>query len=297
MTGRSVERAALRSWAAVLPAVAVVAIPALYALAEGLGASAGIGVIGTHGPNLDAYQRVVHLPGFGRSLALTVWVATASTVLAIAAGSAISWLWAARPGRARRVDTGFVHLTVSIPHVVWAAALAATLSQSGWVARLATATGLIHRPDQFPVLVGDRAGLGIIIHIATKEAAFVALATIPLASRRARRHVHAAATLGASRFQQYRLVFLPAIAPALLPAAVVVYAFGLGAYEPPAILGATAPRALSMIALDRFRDPDLTMRADAFAISTILAAITVLAAAAMWLWARRWIHPTPDQRR
>jgi putative spermidine/putrescine transport system permease protein len=281
----------------VLPATLIVAVPVTYALVQGIGASVGIGVQGADGFSLDAYRRVVASPGFDRSLAFTLWIAAASTFLAVCIGSSIAWLWTSRPGRVHRFDAGIVHLTVSIPHVAWAVALAATLSQSGWWARVAAATGLIDRPDQFPVIVGDQLGFGIIIHIVTKEAAFITIVALPLANRRARALVATAATLGATRFQQFRLVFLPALAPALLPAAVVVFAFGLGSYEPPAILGASNPRALSVVALDRFRDPDLSRRADAFAISTLLGVITLAVAVALWLWARRWARPAAESSR
>jgi putative spermidine/putrescine transport system permease protein len=285
---------ATHAWRSVLPATLIVAVPVTYALIQGVGASFGVGVEGADGVSFAAYRRVLATPGFDRSLAFTLWIAAASAVLAVTTASVIAWVWTIRPGRSRRLDAGMVHLTVSIPHVAWAVALAAMLSQSGWLARLTAGLGLIDRPDQFPVIVGDQLGIGIILHIVTKEAAFVTIAALPLANRRARGQVAAAATLGASRAQQFRMVFLPALAPALLPAAVVVFAFGLGSYEPAAVLGVQNPRALSIVALDSFRDPDLTRRADAFAISTILGAITVVGAVGLWLCARRWVRPVTE---
>lgn len=278
---------------AVAPSVAVVGLGAGYALVEGLGASIGIGAPVDGVPiGLDAYRRVLDAPTFWESARFSLWIAVASTVLAAAGGTLISWWWISRPGRIRRIDLWLIHLTVSIPHVAWAVALVAAISQSGLVARIGAATGMIDRPDQFPVFLADRAGIGIIAHLATKEMAFVTLVTLPLATRRARTAVVTAATLGASRSQRFRLVFLPAIAPALLPAAAVAFAFALGSYEAPALLGGQRPRTLSVIALDSFRDADLTRRADAFAISTIIGAIALVAAGCCWWFGRRWSRPT-----
>ncbi len=293
-----VRRVARSPIAAVAPAIVVVGLGAGYALVEGLGASFGIGAPVAGVPiGLDAYRRVIASPTFWESGLFSMWVAVASTVLAVAGGTLISWWWISRPGRIRRIDMWLVHLSVSIPHVAWAVAFVAVLSQSGFAARVAAVVGLIDRPDQFPVLIADRAGLGIIATIATKELAFVALVTLPLATRRARDAVTAAATLGASHSQRLRFVFIPTIAPALLPAAAAVFAFALGSYEAPALLGGQRPRTLSIVALEHFRASDLTRRADAFAVSTLIGAVIVLMVALLWFVGRRVSRPTPRAAR
>lgn len=287
-----VRRLARSPILAIAPAIAVVGAGAGYALVEGLGASLGIGApVSGVSVGFDAYRRVMGSPTFWQSAAFSMWVAVASTVLAVAGGTMISWWWISRPGRIRRVDMWLIHLSVSIPHVAWAVAFVAVMSQSGFGARIAAAVGLIDRPDQFPVLIADRAGLGIIAAIATKELAFVALVTLPLATRRARDAVTAAATLGASRLQRLRFVFIPSIAPALLPATAVVFAFALGSYEAPALLGGQRPRTLSVVALEHFRAADLTRRADAFAVSTLIGAVVIGVVALLWFVGRRAARP------
>lgn len=289
----TVRRLARSPILAAAPAIAVVAVGAGYALVEGFGASLGVGGPVSGVPiGFDAYRRVIASPTFWESATFSMWVAAASTVLAVGAGTMITWWWISRPGRVRRVDMWLLHLSVSIPHVAWAVAFVAVLSQSGFGARVASAVGLIDRPDQFPVLIADRAGLGIIAAIATKELAFVTLVTLPLATRRARDAVTAAETLGASRSQRLRFVFIPTIAPALLPATAVVFAFALGSYEAPALLGGQRPRTLSIVALEHFRAADLTRRADAFAVSTLIGVVVIAMVALLWLVGMRVSRPT-----
>ncbi len=278
--------------AATAPVVVVVGLGAGYALVEGIGASLGLGSPVAGAPiGLDAYRRVVASPTFWESARFSLWIAGASTVLAVGCGTMISWWWVSRPGRIRRLDLWLVDLTISIPHVAWAVALIALVAQSGSVSRAAASAGFLDRPDQFPVFLADRAGIGIIAHLVTKELAFVTLVTLPLATRRARHAVTTAATLGATRSQRFRFVFLPAIAPALLPAAAVVFAFAIGSYEAPALLGGQRPRTLSVVALEHFRDADLTRRADAFAVSTILGAAVLVVVLALWMLGRRTARP------
>jgi putative spermidine/putrescine transport system permease protein len=234
------------------------------------------------GLSLDAYRSVL---GDGRlwpSLALSVWVAAASTVLACSGAALVSFGWLGRPGRHRRIELTAFHLTLGLPHLVWAVALVAVLGQSGWLARLAAWAGLIERPAQFPVLVNDAHGVGIVVHLVTKELPFVVLALVPLAGSGLDAQLRQAATLGASPWARFRHVFLPSVAPALVPAAVAVFAFGLGGYEPGAVLGVQRPRTLAVVIVDRFRDPDLTRRAEAFVLSGVLVAVTVGFGLLLW---------------
>ncbi len=262
-------------------------------LGLGLGPSAERSPGRDGGATLDAYRRLVEADGFWRSWAFTLWVAAVGTILAVVGAVAVLWHWTRRPGRARRFDLWLLQVNLTIPHVVWTVALLATFSQSGWASRLVAAAGLIDRPAQFPVLVRDAFGVGIIGHLVTKELPFLVLAGAPLAGRRLAPLVQTAATLGAGPWPTLRRVFLPAIVPVLVPASLVAFAFAVGAYEPASALGVSDPRMLSVVALERYRDPDLLVRADAQAISVVLALIVIAVAVAVWSATRRWFPRRP----
>jgi putative spermidine/putrescine transport system permease protein len=59
-----------------------------------------------------------------------------------------------------------------MPHLVVAVGIIFVFSQSGLLARLASQIGLIASPGDFPVLVKDKYGFGIILAYIWKEAAF-----------------------------------------------------------------------------------------------------------------------------
>ncbi|MFN0090049.1 MAG: ABC transporter permease subunit [Acidimicrobiales bacterium] len=271
------------------PVVVIVGVLSLAALSAGLLASVGIqaGVSGR--PSLDAYRAVLGHPGFPASYGFSVLVASVGTAVAVAGALLVGFRWSRPSGRMRAAKLGLLQLNLSVPHLVWAVALLATFSASGWVARLATFVGVIDRPAQFPALVNDRWGLGIIAHIASKELPFIVLTLLPLSGRSTRAQLDQATLLGASAMDRFRHVYLPAVAPAVVPAGLAVFAFSLGAFEPAAVLGVENPRSLAVVALDRFRDPDLAARAEAFAISTVLLATCLVVAALVWLLTRRWL--------
>lgn len=276
---RPARPSAAGTWLRLVPAVGLVAVLGLLAAWQGIVTS-----LRARGPglSLDAYRSVL---GDGRlwpALGLSVWVASASTLLAAAGAALVVFGWVRRPGRRQRVELTAFHLTLALPHLVWAVALAAVLGQSGWLARVAAWAGLTDRPSQFPLLVNDSHGIGIVVHLVTKELPFLALAVVPLTGRRLDAHVRQASTLGASPWSQFRHVFLPAVAPALLPATLASFAFGLGGYEPGAVLGVQRPRTIAVVIVDRFRDPDLARRAEAFVLSGVLVAVTVLFGLLVW---------------
>ena len=165
---------------------------------------------------------------------------------------------------------------LAFPHLVWAVALLLFLSQSGLLARWAATLGLIQNPADFPVLVRDRYGIGIILHYVSKEIPFLALIVLAVLRAQPAGYDLVAENLGASRWQRLRYVTLPLVAPALISGALLVFAFIFSSYEVPALLGVSYPRMLPVLALRFFNDPDLRSRADGMAISLIITVIVLV---------------------
>jgi len=80
--------------------------------------------------------------------------------------------------------------------------------------------------------------------------------------------------LGASYWQRLRHVTLPLVAPSVLAASVLVFAYTFGAYEVPFLLGQRYPSALPVLAYRRYVDTDLTARPEAMALSVLMALIS-----------------------
>jgi putative spermidine/putrescine transport system permease protein len=182
------------------------------------------------------------------------------------------------PGPRRRPGTAgtlALHLNLAFPHLVWAIGLSLLLSQSGLLARIATTLGLIDAPAQFPVLIRDSYGIGIILDYVTKEIPFLALIVLAIVRAQTEGYELVAENLGATSWQRLRYVQLPLVLPGLLAGSLLVFAFVFGAYEVPALLGVRFPRMLAVLSLDFFLNPDLRSRAEGMAISVIMALIVL----------------------
>jgi putative spermidine/putrescine transport system permease protein len=230
-------------------------------------------VIGLYHPDLGAWRAVLTSPAVLSSLGLSLWIATASTLLS--AGIALGAALLLRRSFFGRGLIGFlIRLNLTVPHVVGAIGILYLFSQSGSFARLATATGLIDAPAGFPAMVYDPKAIGIILHYIWKEVPFVTLILLAAMQSQTQDYEIAARTLGANRWQCFRHILLPLIAPGLTAACVIVFAFSFGGYEVPLILGAHAPAALPVLAWRNYTDADLAARPEAMAMAMLIALIS-----------------------
>jgi putative spermidine/putrescine transport system permease protein len=239
-------------------------------------------VIGLTDPSLQAYGRVLSDPDFLLSFLLTFHIAFTSTVIAaIIATAAALLIRATTTGRG--IITFLFQLNLTIPHIVGAIGILYLFSQSGTFARLGHAANLISRPADFPALVFDPAAIGIILHYVWKEVPFIGIVILAQMQTIGTDHEATARSLGATPWQAFRHALLPTLLPGITAASVIAFAFAFGAYEIPALLGASYPQALPVLAYRSFTDVDLASRPDAMAMAVI---ITLISAALIWAYTR-----------
>jgi putative spermidine/putrescine transport system permease protein len=211
------------------------------------------------------------LASAGMSLHIAFTSTLLSTILAIVSALALRELfWG------KRFITFLFQLSIPIPHMIAALAILLLTTQSGLVARLAYHAGLITEPAQFPALVFDHFGIGIILVYLVKETPFIGLIVLAILQGLGREYEESAATLGAHRWQRFRYVLLPLMAPGLLSAFIVVFAYVFGAFEIPALLGRTYPTALPVLAYKSYMDFDLNARPESMAMSIVILAFTLV---------------------
>ncbi len=228
--------------------------------------------LGMTDPDFTAYTAILSDPGFLRSLALSLWIATATTLIAATLALAAALLLRRTfPGRA--LASFLVQINLTIPHIVGAIGLFYLVSQSGAFARIAHAAGLIEAPADFPALTQDPYAIGIILLYVWKELPFITLILLASLQSIGEDHEAVARSLGATRWQAFRHVLLPMILPGLAAASALVFAFAFGAYEVPLILGAHAPKALPVLAWQAWTDTDLASRPEAMAMAVVIALI------------------------
>ena len=260
------------------PALAVIGVLFAGGLAAAVAQSLGyMPAVGETELSLDAYREVLTGEEFLSSLGLTFYVAGSSTaistVLAVLAALALR-------RSSGRISSVVFQLPITIPHLVAAVGIALVVSQTGLGARLAASLGLIGEPADFPALLYDRYSVGIILTYVWKEVPFIALVVLASLRGVTAELEDVARTLGAGAWQRFWYVVFPVIAPGVVAASLIVFAFTFGAFEVPYLLGKTYPTILPVMAYNEYRDTDLAARPVAMAINVLVTLVTAAVAAA-----------------
>lgn len=280
------------------PRILILLAPALLALGLLFGGGLLLGLARSFGympllgltePNLDAYRALFAGGEFWASFALTFYIAFVSTavsaVLAIGAALILRQSFAGK-----RAMLFLFQLNITIPHLVGAIGVLYLFSQSGAFARLAREFGMIAQPADFPALIYDPAAAGIILQYVWKEIPFIGIVVLASLQAIGEDYEAAARSLGAGRWQRFRHVLLPLMAPGVIAASVIVFAFTFGAYEIPALLGQHHPAALPVLAYRLYTDVDLAARPQAMAMAMVITLLCALLIAGYLYVARRWLN-------
>lgn len=276
----------LSPYFSVAPALTIILVmlgaSLLYAIAESLGF---ISVIGQQKISLDAYKSVLaHGSEFWVSLGFSLWISITSTLLASIFALLIAVWLSERPTNAESLQSGMkwdtlaLNWNLAFPHLVWSVALLLLLSQSGLLARWAASLGLITIPADFPIFVRSPFAVGIILSYVTKEIPFLTIIVLTILRSQPIGYDVVAENLGANRWQRIRYVTIPQVLPALLAGALLVFGFIFSSYEVPGLMGISYPKALPVLALRFFLDPDLRARSEGMVISLITTLIVLVVA-------------------
>lgn len=171
-----------------------------------------------------------------------------------------------------------IQLPVIVPHVVVALFMINIFSQNGLLARLAYTLGLITDQQEFPVIIYNTEGIGIILAYIWKELPFIVYFVIALMANINGRLGEAAVNLGARKWQAFFRITLPLCKNTIISGFLIIFVFALGAYELPLLLGATKPKALPILAYQQYIHPDLRNRPYAMALNGIVLLISLICA-------------------
>ncbi len=259
-----------------VPALSIIVLLFLGGLAIGLMRSFNyMPIIGLTEPNFDAYIAVFTSADFYLSFLLSFYIAFTSTVIASVLAIA-SALLLRRTFFGRSVVSFIFRLNLPVPHLVGAIGILYLFSQSGTFARLSAEWGMIAKPSDFPAIIFDPMAIGIILQYVWKEIPFIGVIVLANMQSLGEDYESVGRSLGANRWQAFRHVLFPLIFPGVLSASVITFAFTFGAYEVPALLGASYPPALPVLAYRKYTDVDLAARPEAMAMAIVIALLSAV---------------------
>ena len=210
--------------------------------------------------NFDNYGRLFSEAERLRPLLNSLWMAAASTALAVVLALAAGWLVVRRRVVLRRVIEGLLALPWALPGTVFAIALAITFS--------------VHAPLELRfVLVGT----ALILPLAYLVRALPLTGRALLASYRQLDPSleEAAASLGAGRWRTLARVTLPQLSPGLMAGASLAFVAALGDLVASIVLYTYETRPISIEILSSLRLDEIGVAA-AFGVVVMVASALVL---------------------
>jgi len=224
-------------------------------------------------PTLRYYQEMVSTPGFWLSVFYTFYYALVPTVVGLGLSVYLA-LVLRRRFPAKGLFQYVYKLPLMIPYLVGISLTILLFSNGGIIARLLHAVGIIGNPAQFPRLLYDHNGIGIMVVYIWKQVPFMTLIIYSVLLGLGPESEEASATLGASRWQTLWYVTVPQIMPGIITGTAIVFAFNFGSFETPFLLGGGFPNTLPVEAWRAFDDADYSRRLYAMAIITFISLIS-----------------------
>ena len=214
---------------------------------------------------IQVFTRDDFLSAVWVSLRIALWSAVIATGLGVLLSMALI--------KCRKTTGGMlyaVRLPILVPHAVVAVFVIQILSQTGLIARVGYALGLLEDYNAFPQLLYTPGYWGTILAYLWKETPFVAYFVLAFMSGISDTLGEAAENLGASPVRSFWEVTLPLSIPVISRAFLIIFIFAFGGYELPLLLGSTLPKALTVQTHLVYMSPDLLQRPLAMAMNGVV---------------------------
>lgn len=261
-------------WLQLMPVLSVLTIlfggALVLAVMQSLGYAPWFGV--NTFPDLTYFRALWGDGSFWQSLWLTLYYAFVSTGIALVMGTMLA-LALVRLFPGKKFYKYLYKLPLMIPYTVGIALAVIMLGNGGMISRIFAFVGLIGDPSEFPQILKTHYGWGIIAVYVWKQTPFVTLTLYAVLLGVGRETEEAAAILGANKRQIFFQVTLPQILPGIVSSTLIIFAFNIGAFEAPFILGGGFPDTLPVVAWRYFNDADYTLQLQGMATVVSIAII------------------------
>jgi len=237
-------------------------------------------IFGMNEFTLGYYRQVLSDSRFLVSLRNTFYISITSSLISVAMGTIIAFV-VTRMMPAPRLSYVLYKTPIVLPHLVVVILVFFFFSQTGILSRFLFAMGLMDNPNNFPLLIYDRYSIGVMLVYLYKQIPFVSLTVFTVLKNLDKKYLQIAENLGAGIWHTFTRITLPLLAPSILSAFLICFAFDFGAFEVPFILGSPSRLTLPVLAYYEHRSPSLASTPTAMVINIV---ITFISLTLIWLY-------------
>jgi sulfate transport system permease protein len=170
--------------------------------------------------SFDAFLAAVWTPRARAAYSLTIWTSFAAAAINVVLGVLVAWVLVRYPFPFKRVFDALVDLPLALPTAVAGLVYSSLYVKNGWLGQFLVPLG-IH---------GAYSRTAIVLVLTFIGLPFVVRTVQPVLEDLEVEVEEAAACLGASRWQTFLRIILPALSPAIVTGFALTFARGLGEY-------------------------------------------------------------------
>ncbi len=225
----------------------------------------------------DTFWATVSSARVVASYRLTFGASFVAALINAVFGLLVSWVLVRYPFPGKRVIDALVDLPFALPTAVAGIALTALYAQNGWIGHW------------LPFKVSFTP-LGVFVALTFIGLPFVVRTVQPVLEDLQQELEEAAATLGATRLQTFRLVIFPALMPALLTGFALAFARALGEYGSVIFIAGNMPMVseiTSLLIITKLEQYDYAGATSIAVVMLVTAFVLLLAINLLQAWARK----------
>ncbi|WP_099187270.1 ABC transporter permease [Tepidibacter mesophilus] len=269
-----------RPYLLLLPAIIVTIVLFASGLIQGFTQSLGIPSMNNMGGITFVYYKELFISTeFWVSFFMTLKVAIISTVLSALAGTCIVYLlYILKTGVFYKFASKFkllIQIPMLFPYLVYSYIILLIFNRSGWISSVFLKLGIISSSNEFPVIVNDEFGVGIILTYVLKTTPFIVLMLYPVILKVESNWLELTHMLGGDRNELFKEVILKMLINPLKMSCFIIFSYTFAEFEIPFLLGVTYPKMVSVYSYQMYMNSDLIERPKAFAINVIVVLVII----------------------
>jgi len=232
------------------------------------------------GMSWDSFVTAVSAPRVMATYRITFGASLIAALINLVFGLLVAWVLVRYRFPGKRIVDALVDLPFALPTAVAGISLTALLGRNGWVGQYLEPLGikLAYAPA------------GIVVALTFIGLPFVVRTVQPVLQDVEKELEEAAASLGASRWETFRRVLFPAIAPALLTGFAMAFARAVGEYGSVVFIAGNMPmisEITPLIILIKLEQFDYAGASAVAVVLLVVSFLMLLAINALQAWQRR----------
>ncbi len=218
---------------------------------------------------LSYYKEVLLDKNFYFALKYTLYLGIVPTIFSVFFGTIFAIQVFYRNGKNNKINMS-LQVPIIIPYTVYAFFVIMFFMQTGIVSRILNFFHIINTPSEFPLLIYDDYGIGILIVYFLKQVPFVYFLVSSALAKVDVKILQASYNLGGTKMQTIFRVIIPMIKSSIITSTLLCFAFNFGSFEVPYILANPKNDTLPILAYKKYISTNLANRPYSMVINTLI---------------------------